>query len=261
MNEARLREICGVLALRRLDTNKGIGAAQNQGVALARGMGCRYVLFLDQDSVPQADMVKSLSHTLERLRSEGHKVACVGPRVRFPGSGDLSVFARPGWIRQRRTPCRDVEMAIECDFLISSGSLIPLDVIDVVGGMEEDLFIDQVDTEWCFRARSKGYCVYGACGAILEHSLGETIHRIWMGRWRRLPRHKPLRYYYIFRNTLLLSGRSYVSVRWILSQVKWLTALFLAYGLFAWPRTGELPMMVKGIVHGIRGVTGKLEHQ
>jgi len=82
-----------------------------------------------------------------------------------------------------------------------------------------------------------------------------------MGRWRRLPRHKPLRYYYIFRNTLLLSGRSYVSVRWILSQVKWLTALFLAYGLFAWPRTGELPMMVKGIVHGIRGVTGKLEHQ
>jgi hypothetical protein len=43
--------------------------------------------------------------------------------------------------------------------------------------------------------------------------------------------------------------------------VKWLTALFLAYGLFAWPRTGELPMMVKGIVHGIRGVTGKLEHQ
>ena len=61
--------------------------------------------------------------------------------------------------------------------------------------MEEALFIDQVDTEWCLRARSMGYRVFGACGAILEHRLGEAYYRIWFGRWRQLPRHKPFRYY------------------------------------------------------------------
>jgi len=76
---------------------------------------------------------------------------------------------------------------MECDFLLSSGSLVPLDVIDKVGGMEEELFIDQVDTEWCLRARSMGYRVFGAFGAILEHRLGEAHARAWFDRWPHLP--------------------------------------------------------------------------
>jgi rhamnosyltransferase len=260
IDEERLRSVCPSLVVSRFDTNRGIAAAQNRGIALASSAGASLALFLDQDSVPQPEMVSRLCATLQRLQSEGHKVACVGPQVRFPGSRELSVFVRLGWIRRRREECRDASMAIECDFLIGSGTLIPMRVIEEVGGMEEDLFIDQVDTEWCLRARSMGYRVFGACGAILEHSLGETRQRIWLGRWRRLPRHKPFRYYYIFRNTLLLFGRSYVSSKWMLFQLQWLAALFLMYGVFSRKRGGELKMMLKGIVHGIRGVTGKLEH-
>jgi rhamnosyltransferase len=260
-DEGRLREVYPSLIVKRLESNKGIATAQNEGVALARQTTCKYVLFLDQDSLPQDGMVSSLRHTLERLQAAGYKVACVGPRVRLPGSANLSVFYRLGWLGLQRQSCGHDTAAVECDFLLSSGSLVPLDAIDQVGGMEEALFIDQVDTEWCLRARSMGYRVFGACGAVLEHPLGETFSRIWFGRWRRLPRHKPFRYYYIFRNSVLLSRRAYVSPKWIWFQLQWLCALFLRYGIFTRERSGELGMMRKGIVDGMRRVTGKLELQ
>ena len=38
--------------------------------------------------------------------------------------------------------------------LISSGCLIPLSAIDTIGEMDEELFIDHVDTDWFLRAKS-----------------------------------------------------------------------------------------------------------
>jgi rhamnosyltransferase len=261
LDEARLREAFPALVVKRLDSNKGIATAQNEGVALARQTKCRYVLFLDQDSLPQPGMVSRLRQAFERLQAAGEQVACVGPQVRLPQSPKLSGFHRLGWLGLRAQPCPSESAAVECDFLLSSGSLVPLEVIDKVGGMEEALFIDQVDTEWCLRARSMGYRVFGACGAILEHRLGEAYYRIWFGRWRHLPRHKPFRYYYIFRNSLLLFGRAYVSPKWIWFQLQWLGALFLRYGIFSAHRSGELGMMLKGTLHGLRRISGKLELQ
>jgi rhamnosyltransferase len=259
LEEARIREAFPALLLMKLEANKGIAAAQNEGIAVARSLGHAFVLLLDQDSVPQDGMVRTLHDTLARLKLQGHRVACVGPRTRLPGSHELSAFMPLGGFRRRQEICHDATAAVECDALMSSGTLIPIDVIDEVGGMEEGLFIDQVDTEWCLRARSKGYRVFGACGAVLEHRLGETVRRFWAGRWRRLPRHKPFRYYYIFRNTILLARRDYVSLRWLFFNLRWLAALFVLYGVFTRTRTGELGMMLKGTVHGMRGVTGKLD--
>jgi rhamnosyltransferase len=259
-DEAALRAAHPGLMLKRLHTNMGIAAAQNEGVDFARCCGASYVLFLDQDSIPQERMVSCLRTTLERLEREGQKVACVGPRVRLPGTHKVSDFARPGWLLRRRVPCPHATAAVECDFLISSGSLVSLRTMDQVGPLEEGLFIDQVDTEWCLRARAAGYRVFGACGAVLDHRLGDSANRLWFGRWRRLPRHQAFRYYYIFRNTLLLFRRRYVSLKWMLFQLRWLCALFLLYGIFNRHRSGELSMMVKGVADGIRGVTGKLQH-
>jgi len=259
VDEAWLRRAWPSLILRKLGENMGIGAAQNEGIALAKQLGHGYVLLLDQDSVALDGMVQNLRAALERLEAAGQKVACIGPRVRLPGSAELSRFCTLGWLRRRYAECDDPEGAVECDTLIASGSLIPLAVLEQVGPMEETLFIDQVDTEWCLRARFRGYRVYGACGAVLEHRLGETAQRFWAGRWRRLPRHKPFRYYYIFRNTILVSRRRYISLKWALFNLRWLTTLFVLYGLFARNRSGELRMMLKGAFHGIKGVTGKLQ--
>jgi rhamnosyltransferase len=257
LDEGRLRDAYPPLIVKRLESNKGIAAAQNEGVALARRMKCRYVLFLDQDSLPQPGLVSSLRAALERLQASGYQVGGVGPQVRLPGSPAASDFCRFGWFGLRPVRCAAEAAIVECDLLLSSGTLIPVEVMEKVGGMEEGLFIDLVETEWCLRARSKGYGLFGVCGAVLEHRLGEAHSRIWLGRWRQFPRHKPFRYYYIFRNSLLLFSREYARPKWMWYQLQWLGALFLRRGIFNRQHSGELGMMLKGIRHGMRGITGK----
>jgi rhamnosyltransferase len=259
LDEQRLLRAFPALVVRRLGVNQGLAAAQNIGSGVARRLGAAYVLFLDQDSVPEKNMACRLRETLERLAVEGRKVGLVGPRFRAADGGAVGNFARVGLLWVRRVACDSDSAAVECDALISSGSLVPVAVLDDVGGMEEGLFIDQVDTEWCLRARAKGYRVFGACDAILDHRLGEDLHRLWFGRWRNLFRHKPFRYYYIFRNTVSLLGRDYVPFPWKLYNLRWLAALFVIFGILRGRNFLELKMMLRGIRDGLRGVTGRLK--
>ena len=51
------------------------------------------------------------------------------------------------------------KLIINPDYVITSGSFIPLEVINDVGLMLDKLFIDFIDIEWCFRAKRKKYSI------------------------------------------------------------------------------------------------------
>ena len=256
--EEAFRQRVSNLVVKRLPKNMGVATAHNAGFAVARELGYPHVLLLDQDSRPGEGMVSALFSALSRLQADGVRVGCVGVRLANRENGTVSQFTQIGWLGAKRLPCTDASV-VECDVVFSSGSLVPMTAFDAVGGLEDGLFIDHVDNEWCLRARAKGYRVFGACDAILEHRLGEGEGRIWLGRWRRLSRHKPFRYYYMFRNTVLLCRRDYVPLKVAVYYLTWLAGLFLTFGILARPRNGELGMMLKGLGHGLRGITGKLD--
>lgn len=50
-----------------------------------------------------------------------------------------------------------------CDFLIIFGLLILLVLLDCVGLMDELLFIDNIDMDWCFWVMVVGLGLYGVC--------------------------------------------------------------------------------------------------
>jgi rhamnosyltransferase len=258
MNFEGLAATYPALIVEKLDRNRGIATAQNRGIEAAKRLGATHVIFLDQDSVPEPHMVHLLLDKLRKLQDAGKRVACVGPEIRAPDGGPPARFARLAFPTGADGTGR-LDGVVECLFLISSGTLVPMTVIDDVGNMEDRLFIDVVDEEWCLRARAKGYRIFGVRGAVLSHRLGDSASEIWLGRHRRVPRHKPLRYYYIFRNTIAVSRRRYTPLRWKVRRLILLAKLFLAYGVFTGMRGGELGAMVKGIRHGLRGVTGELE--
>ena len=242
----------------RLARNQGIAAAINVGVARAREKGASHVLLLDQDSIPQPGMLAALSSVLAAQEQRGHRVAAVGSRFLDPYTGLQSSFTRLARLGVRRVACHPAAHEVQTDFLISSGSLIPLVAFDEIGPMEESLFIDQVDAEWCLRARSKDYRLFGACRAVLRHSLGEGATRVWFGRWRHVHPHKAFRYYYIFRKTGLLTRRPYVPVAWTLHGLWYLAGLLVVAGIMAKERSSVLPRMLKGVLDGVRGVTGRI---
>ena len=59
--------------------------------------------------------------------------------------------------------------------LISSGSLISVETLKVVGLMRDYYFIDYVDTEWCLRAEYLGYKNFVSAQAVMRHTIGDNV--------------------------------------------------------------------------------------
>ncbi|WP_037375853.1 glycosyltransferase family 2 protein [Sedimenticola selenatireducens] len=238
-----------------LPGNTGVASAQNTGIQRARKLGADYVALFDQDSRPQPGMIDALASAAERLTAEGCKVAVVGPRIIDLRNDQHHAFLRAHLFHVEKIPCAMSGGVVVSDVIIASGSLIPLSTLDQVGDMMEALFIDQVDVEWCLRARSRGYLSYGLCDVQMEHSLGEAPVRVFGCAFTR---HRPFRYYYIFRNSLWLVGRRYVTLAWKLRFLRALCVRMLFFPLFVTPRVEYLKMMGLGGWHGIIGRLGRL---
>ena len=267
-NQAHLMDMLQQLGIKKiklrcLKTNLGIGAAHNHGIAMAKEIDEDYVLLLDQDSLVKPDMVDALYDAVLQLESSGEIVnlAAVGARY-IGGLGNDSFFVRFGWLKFKRQYClRSEHGIIPADFLISSGSLIPMSSIEEVGSMDASLFIDHVDTEWFLRAKVKGFQAYGVCQAMMQHGLGEqtrSVRLFGIGRTRHVPQHKPFRYYYMFRNSLALYRRKELSRKWKWNDLQRLLQIFMFYGICFGPRFQNLRMMFRGIWDGITNNMGKL---
>lgn len=235
--------------------NKGVAAGFNVGIRLAREAGYKYVLLLDQDSIPPEGMVSRYLQVMEYLSEAAKNVAAVGPRYRNPQWGYTSRFVRFKWFRNSYNGKEGCSV-VPADFLISSGSLYDLNIFEQVGMFDERLFIDHVDTEWFHRARSLGFQCFGIWDVIMEHSLGESGVRLWLLRWRIQPIHKPFRLYYIVRNSLLLYRMPHVPKKWISGDVIRLIRLILMYAFFSPVRYEAFRWVKLGFRDGIREVTG-----
>ena len=71
---------------------------------------------------------------------------------------------------------------------MSSISLIPCKVFNIVGGFDESLFIDGVDNEWCWRAWHKcGLRSFIVEDAEIGHMLGEGDRFFFLKKRHRSP--------------------------------------------------------------------------
>jgi rhamnosyltransferase len=240
----------------RLGKNIGIGAAHNLGIARAREFGATHVMLMDQDSLPQADMVQKLLAAEQVLSRRGEKVGAVGPVYDDPRLSKSWPFFRMSRFGVRGHECAG-ESYVACDFLISSGSLIPMRVIDAIGAMNEAYFLEHIDTEWSLRARFAGYSLYGVCDARMRHHLGDDTVAVPI-TGTRVQVYRPYRHYYLFRNSLLLWRERHAPLPWKLNEIKRLLSRMIFFPLFVAPRAERLRFMLLGLWHGILGRTGPL---
>jgi rhamnosyltransferase len=240
-----------------LRENRGLATALNEGIAHARSLPrISHVLLMDQDSVPGAGMVAALKAALERV-SDSARVAAVGPRYRDPREDADASFVSVRFPFNRKVACVGDCDEVACDFLITSGSLIPLAVLDAIGGMDDGLFIDNVDLEWCFRAAGRGYALFGVCAARMLHHHGAERRRV-PGLPRGIVVHPPARLFYMMRNRVLLYRRPYTPKRWIAQDLPRVMVKLLLFSLLVSPRRANLRCMLRGLCAGIRGETGAL---
>lgn len=210
------------------DCNRGIAAAHNEGIRRLMAQGCSYIVLLDQDSRPGNDYPQRIAMEYERLSAlSDAPIAAIGPSL-IDGRTGLPYPPATG-----RHP-----------FIIASGACLTPTAFEAVGSFEEQLFIDYVDAEWCWRAESLGYCCVQTPALSMTHTVGHRLLHIG-------PIHDivsaPVRYYYQTRNPLLLLRRSYVPLRWKVART-----LKNILRFFYVPFLPEGPQAVRYMWRGLR---------
>ena len=237
------------LTIIRLDENLGIAAAQNVGIAAARDARADFVVLSDQDTVYPQGAISRLIKVFERWP----KAAAVVPLF-----NDVNKSSSDGFILENSclfspTPVAGGEHRLLQ--AIASGKVIRLSTLEDIGTMDESLFIDWVDLEWCWRARHKGYQVIGSGDVEVKHSLGDTSRNI---GYREVNLRSPLRHYYITRNAFSLALRTpYLSS--VMRCVLFVRSLRypFAFPILSPPRWRNVCAVTAGIVDALLGRLGK----
>lgn len=234
----------------RNNDNKGVSGGINQIIDCARSVKADFVAAFDQDTKIAPDLVSTLAYNLERLLASGEPVAAIGPLVIDDYTNHSLPFIQfrlPLNAHYSREKLPESERLVECDFLISSGCLMSMKAIDDIGSMNEALFIDNVDLDWCFRASHKKYKVYGDFGSVIRQQIGSAYTQIPFTK-AVIRYHDYNRIYYMTRNRVWLYRQQYVNRSWVVHDVCRLTCKFLYLLLFKAGRTILLRRSVKGIV-------------
>ena len=234
----------------RLGKMHYVSLSDNAGIAKAQNIGSRYILehtdathivFLDQDSTVGDTYPHDIANAFETVKRDFPRLAFLGPATENKETGK----------EYRSVIHKDQELS--ADFitrreLISSGGCTTREVLQDVGLNDERLFIDYVDFEWCWRARSKGYLCGFTPKVTIRHMVGQKT--IYVFGYTIIVS-APVRYYYQFRNHLWLSRRGYVPLQWKINHaVKHMARLI--YFPFLIKTGGRCWLnMVKGLVAGI----------
>jgi rhamnosyltransferase len=240
--------------------NLGIAGGLNAGIRRALAARCDWVLTMDHDSVPDGDMVTRLLEGVER-DPERERVGLAAPRYFDAATGVEGFYPAPGkGLRFRSLKFGPETEAIEPAWVISSGSLIRADVFAEIGFLDENLFMDYVDFDFCFRLVGSGRRIIVPRQARMTHSLGSGTVEHFLGRKMFVSRHSAERRYSMNRNRAYLT-RAYAARCPSFVSLTLVQTLSEAVGILWFEEAPfrKLSMMMRGVADGLRGRLGPRE--
>ena len=184
------------------EQNNGIAIAINEIAKIAIHSKFTWLLTLDQDSVCPGNMIETFKDFINE-----------------PNVGIICPF-----VIDRRRPKVTIpqDNYSYVDFCITSGSFMNLSIFERLGGLDDKLFVGQIDDEYCYRLIINGYKILQINNIILDHELGKlkpskyAVYFLRMGEkfhsstLRALSYKRvvlPIRVYFATRNIVYLSHK------------------------------------------------------
>lgn len=232
-----------------LSQNRGIAYAQNTGIRYALEKDCDFIWLSDQDSIYPPDYANKMQSALYNVDNNFVKeVAGIGPTFFDVNRGALQHIVRFSPFTRKIVPGNGLNVVSHC---IASGMFIPSSMFSKVGFKNDDLFIDWVDMEWCWRAiYLNGFVVLVNGDVRMEHSLGDSNVNF-LGY--KLIVRSPFRHYFMVRNACFLGVyASYlpVAVRFEL-VAKALIWMFIFPLIVPTKKIDHLKATFTGFYHGV----------
>jgi len=240
------------LKVTRLGGNMGIAHAQNVGISHCLKQRAEVIVFFDQDSIMPELFLGKLVQPIIEGTSKITAPVFHDQSAQF----DYAIVAITRWGFRRKLRPGAQGGALTTNVVISSGSAVAAEVFGLAGTMDESLFIDFVDTEWCLRCFAKGLTVLIVPQVSMAHSIGsKTIN---FGIFR-VPLHPPQRRYYRVRNSLLLLRLGHVPKLMALREIFFSLVQQLILIAMCKDRLSYFRYLVLGLRDGLINKRGKLD--
>jgi rhamnosyltransferase len=172
--------------------NRGIGNRINFALKASLQHGFKWLLTMDQDSNFSAANLEAYVARFNGCRELDSDIGQIGVQ-----------YKRGGQQPDENISCEPVTL------LITSGTIVNVQIAFEVGLMDEDLFIDEVDSDFSYKMALKGFKSLLCKGVYMTHSLGQNKAARSIVNWKKTERflHVPIRLYYMTRNYLIMRKR------------------------------------------------------
>jgi rhamnosyltransferase len=254
INLSKIRILCDYFI--RNSVNEGLAKAYNAALQIALYLNEDWILLLDQDTRLNENL------DLQKIFSEYNK---------------LSIKDRVAIISINRIYAHTIKNLDNfkiCKSVVNSGSLLNVKICSTFK-YNEDLFIDRIDNEYCYRLRKHGFYILVYSNQLIYHKIGDNtrLYRKLFSRsilfflkilsirhgikeFRKVVRYRDFyivynnyyRYYTIIRNTIYLCSRRLIDLYHIKTIPSWTLSLYEQTNLII-----TLKLLTLGIFHGILG--------
>ena len=202
---ARLRHYTASYLLTLLETGRNLGYAggNNVGIRFALNKDADYVLVLNNDTVVAFDLLDRLTETATRWPSDG----IYGPIILYEDqpeviwtAGEFYDLEKLGVFhidngKENDYPLRESE---EVDHLVGAALFLSAKALRLTGELETKYFLVYEESDWCYRAKRRGFHCRIVPNAIVWHKVGSSFGS----------EESPLRTYFSAKNHLLFAERN-----------------------------------------------------
>lgn len=211
--------------------NIGISKALNNAWHYAKKYGYDYLLTMDQDSI----WISFREFMETSILKNRKQMAIIGPNTK-------------GTNIKHYKSCNNF---IERNWVITSGMLVPIQLLDQIGGYNENFFVDSIDIELCLRAKDKGFLVYLNTSGFLSQSYGIQKCISVFGRQIYVQYYNPFRINGIFKGDVILY-RIYKNKKILKELYVFLRSTLISILVNKGMRLKRAKSMLIGIYQGIK---------
>lgn len=188
--------------------NIGLCKALNYGMRKANSAGFEWALIMDEDSSLNTNILSVYQEYIEKNDCD-----------------DVGVLA-PVHLYDRSLE-RAFEGARDIQWSMTSGCFYNVNTFFEFNGFKEELFVDGLDIDYCYKIRRGGYRVVELADARINHKPGETRSLCLAGIEIKYGVASPLRYYMQARAIVWMIMK-YHSLRELARYgMKWIKVIFL----------------------------------
>lgn len=228
--------------------NLGLAKALNAIIDIFRSSESQYLFLFDQDSRISDGYIDNMVNEYRSISSVDHSIACLAPRLvdikhRSRSATNAILASSQSIYRAHPTAA-------------TSGCLFTQKSFSTVGVMDENLFIDGIDHDWCLRAWMSKCSIYFSTKITLSHNMGDRF--IKYGASLKPIHSNPIRHYYIVRNSIYMILWKSFPIGWNLLEGFKTIRRVVGYPLLSGKKLLSLRMVVLGFLHGILRRMGKL---